>query len=444
MRSAFYSFLQRFSLIVLGLANFMLLIRLLSKPQMGVWALFLSITTIFETSKSSLLKNAHIKYVSGSLGSQEKSIIASSSLLINSLISLIFIVVILFFSDLIRQWHHFSGDLLAMLTAFIPGLVFTVFFSHFEAIQQSHFDFKGVFAGQLIRQLTFFFIILFHFVFHIVPTFTQLAIYQSISIALGTLVIYLFSRKYLHHKFNPTRSWTKRIIGFGGFTFGSGLISNIATNLDQIMTAAFITSPVAVAYYNVGLRINGFIDIPTYAASEIIFPKMSQALAEEGHGKVKYLYERMVSLLLALIIPIALFVIIFPKLIINIIAGSQYEPAAPILQLYMVASIIGPIQNQAANVLNSIGKPSLSFYVNAFCMACRLGITYVCITNITLYGAAVGSLLTAILCFWTWYFVIRRQVGVSLTSIPHYLFGFYKMVYTRAIKIIYKQKNIAG
>ena len=77
-------------------------------------------------------------------------------------------------------------------------------------------------------------------------------------------------------------------------------------------------------------------------------------------------------------------------------------------------------------------------------MACRLGITYVCITNITLYGAAVGSLLTAILCFWTWYFVIRRQVGVSLTSIPHYLFGFYKMVYTRAIKIIYKQKNIAG
>ena len=43
-------------------------------------------------------------------------------------------------------------------------------------------------------------------------------------------------------------------------------------------------------------RINGFIDIPTYAASEIIFPKMSQALAEEGHGKEKYLYERMVSL----------------------------------------------------------------------------------------------------------------------------------------------------
>src|SRR6266404_3543077 len=66
IRSAFYAILQRFSITLFGMINFIILIRSLSKAQMGTWALFLVITSIFEITKSGLLKNAHIRFVSTS------------------------------------------------------------------------------------------------------------------------------------------------------------------------------------------------------------------------------------------------------------------------------------------------------------------------------------------------------------------------------------------
>ena len=117
-----------------------------------------------------------------------------------------------------------------------------------------------------------------------------------------------------------------------------------------------------MAYYNAASRINGLVDIPSYAAADIIFPKIAKAVVEDGTEKVKYLYERMVGILLSFTTPAAIFIIIFPKSYYQFIAGSKYNAAAPILQMYMITGLMRPMQNQAANLLNSIGKPSFVFY----------------------------------------------------------------------------------
>jgi len=56
---------------------------------MGLWAFFLVVTTLFETTKSYLLKNAHIKFVGNN--NLEKASIASSSIIINATITALFI-----------------------------------------------------------------------------------------------------------------------------------------------------------------------------------------------------------------------------------------------------------------------------------------------------------------------------------------------------------------
>lgn len=435
IRSAFYSFLQRFSLTVFGLVNFIVLIRSLSKEQMGIWALFLTTTTIFETTKSALLKNAHIKFVSGSLDNANKSVIASSSLLINATLSIVFILLIVFFGRWLSDLFHAKDDLSSMLTWFIPGLVCMIFFSHFEAVQQSHFDFKGVFAGHLTRQLSFFIFILVQFFSGKPFSLVHLAIYQSISIFLGTIMIFLFSRKYLLYLFNPTMEWIKKILGYGSFIFGSGLVSSIFSNLDQMMIARFI-APVSVAYYNAATRINGFIDIPTYAAGEILFPKISLASAEEGTGKVRYLYEKMLSILLSFITPAAIFIIIFPKFVITLIAGPQYLAAAPILQLYMVTSLLGPIQNQAANVLNSIGRPGFCFFLNVISLLLKFCVTYLCLLKIGFYGAAIGTVITSVLSTILWYIIMQRQIGLKISNVFAYAVEFYKTIFSNSKKIL--------
>jgi lipopolysaccharide exporter len=439
IRSAFYTFLQRFSLTFFGFLSLALLTRSLSISQMGDWALFLTITGIFELTKSALLKNAHVRFVSGTKDAEEQVTVASSSFLINASISALFILFILFFSDWLGRWYHAGQQLSIMLKWFIPGLVFLVFFAHLEAVQQSNMDFKGGFAGYLVRQVLFFGVILGYKLTGTHLTLAALSIYQSMSIGIGTFVLYLYTKKYLVYRFRASMLWVNRIFGYGGYIFGGGILANISNNLDQLMTAKFI-SPESIAYYNVASRINLLVDIPSYAASEILFPKSSRASVEEGREKVKYLFERMVAVLMAFTVPAAFFIILFPKIITRVIAGPAYGPTALILQLYMITGIFRPAQNQAANLLNSIGKQKLVFVANLVYLLLFLGINYICLSKIGFYGAAVGTLITSFIGFAGWYLIMRREVGFEAANVWGFMLDTYRKVYAGAIKVMGRRR----
>jgi lipopolysaccharide exporter len=421
----------------------MLLVRSLTQSEMGTWALFLIVISIFETTKSGLLKNAHIRFVSASSDKKERTEIASSSLMINSLVTLVFIIFLWFCSDWLGEKLHAGHNLAVMLKCFIPGLLCMIFFSHLEAIQQSHLDFKGVFAGYLVRQLSFFAFIALHSYLHLPFTLAYLAIYQSISILTGVITLYFFSRKYLFHRLDVTKTALKKIISYGSYIFGSNVMANVFSNLDQIMTASFIQirSVTYVAYYNTASRINGLVDIPSYAAADILFPKSSRAAVEEGKKKVQYLYERMVGILLSFTTPAAIFIILFPKIIITIIAGAKYDAAAPILQLYMITGLMRPMQNQAANLLNSIGKPGLCFLINTIGLAINLIVNYICLVNFGFYGAAIGTLITCIIGSITWYFIMRKQIDLKMMNVIKYMLETYKIVYDFIVDFLNHKKK---
>jgi len=441
IRSAFFTFLQRFSLTLFGFVNFVILIRGLSKPQMGVWAFFLVVTSLFESTKSNLLKNAHVKYVAGN-NSSEKTVIASSSLILNALVSLLFILFLFLFSGALSTWLHTGEELENMLKWFTPGMIAMVFFSHLEAVSQSHFDFKSVFVGYFTRQILFFIIILSHQIFEIPFSLVHLAIYQSVSIGVGALVLFLFGKKHLLYRFNPSVIWIKRILGFGGYIFGSGILSSIFTNVDQLMIAKFTASKSFVASYNAATRISALVDIPSYAAAEILLPKVSQVNVEEGQQKIKYMYERMVGILLSFTTPLALFIILFPNLVITLIAGSQYADSAFILQLYMVSGMMRPIQNQAANILLYIGKARLCFFLNALYLAVNFLFNYLFLKEFGFYGAAMGNVLTCFLGTVVWYRVLQKSVGVQYSNILKYVVDTYKTIYTRVGLVVAKMRQV--
>src|SRR5688572_24438920 len=193
----------------------MLIVRLLSKPEMGTWALFLIITTIFETTKSGLLKNAHIRFITGLSDEVEKTEIGTSSLVINALISVLFVLFLVIFYRDIPFWLNAESDLGLMLIWFIPGLAGMVLFSHFEAIQQSNLEFKGGFIGNFFRQLTFVLLIVYELIAGNRLTLVELAFYQSISILVGTTILFDSTRKYMRFVFTPTLIGIKKIIGYG-------------------------------------------------------------------------------------------------------------------------------------------------------------------------------------------------------------------------------------
>jgi lipopolysaccharide exporter len=434
--------LQRFSITLFGLVNFLILIRHLTKPEVGIWAFFLVVTTLFETSKSNLLKNAHIKFVGSN--NEEKTTVASSSLLLNTAISALFILFLLFFSGRLSHWLGAGLELEHMLKWFIPGMSFLVLFSHFEAISQSHLDFKAVFAGHFSRQIVFFTIILIQAIFRIPFSLVQVVIYQSISIAVGSIVLYIFSRKHLQYVFDPSIKWIKQLLSFGGYIFGIAITSNLFANLDQLMIGKFTSSigklsanesHSMVANYNAASRISTWVDVPSYSAAEILLPKVSQVDLNKGHHQVTYMYERMVAVLLCFSTPVALFIFFFPKLVISLIAGAQYVDASFILQMYMLSALVKPIQNQAANIFLYIGKARLCFFLNLLFLGINSALNYLCFKQFGPYGAAIGNVIGCVLGTIVWYSILQRSIDVKYSNIAKYVVETYKTVYSKLILI---------
>jgi O-antigen/teichoic acid export membrane protein len=431
--------LQRFSITLFGLISYAILAhRGLSLPEMGVYALFQVVVTNFELAKSALLKGAHVKFMSMNDDEAEKTRIASSSLLVNALITVVFIVLLFFFSQVLGRLLHTGPELSDMLLWYIPGLVGMVLFSHLEATQQGHLDFKGVFAGYFARQVCFFVLILVQTVSGRPLRLTDISMYLSISVILGTIVLYMTTRKYLQHRWDYDGRWTKRLLGFGGYIFGSSIVSNIYLSLDQIMTAALLQSPAGVAQYNAATKINQFVDTPSFAAAEVLFPKAARASAQEGVEKVRYLFERMVSVLLCYTIPVAVIISFVPGLVLRLISGPAYVAAAPILQLYMIICVLRPAQLQAANLLNSIGKPGITFVMNVGYLVANLGIGYVCLKTIGFYGAAVGSVIAFLIMAVAWYYLMKKQIGFRMKPVFHYMREYMRMGYGYAVRLFAK------
>jgi O-antigen/teichoic acid export membrane protein len=407
---------------------------------MGIWAIFMVIITVYELSKNGLLKSAHIRFVSTTNNEEDKIKIAWSSLVINFLIALILIIFVVLFSKNISGWLNTGEELSKLLILFIPGILIMVFYSHYEAVQQSYLDFKSLFYGNLVRQSSFFFALLYDHFFKTDVNLKTILLYYTISLLLGTITFFIVGKKYLTFKIEPSIAWIKEIINYGKYILGSSIISNIYSNIDQLMTSKFL-NPIAVSYYNTATRISGIIDIPINAAADVLFPKMAQASTDQNSNKVKFLLEKTIALLLCLIIPTTIFIIIFSKLIIQIIAGSTYLESSLILQVYVIRMTIGVFQHQSANTLISIGKSKLHFLLNSIGFVLKIVITYFCLKYVGFYGAALGSLIMPTLNFIIWFFVMKKQIDVNAKNIMKYMLEFYQDRYEKTKIILIKKYN---
>lgn len=423
-QSTFFTLLQRSSIVLFGLTSYLILVRVLSESQMGIWALFLAIGTTFEMTKYALLKNGLITIFHTAKGNDEKSDVVSSSLLLNIGFTGIFIILILISSGFLsRYWE--TPALKPMLSWYILTSIALIPFSHYEYLQQANMEFKGVFAAYFIRQGSFFLGVL---ILVLLPekstSLNLLAILQSISVAIGSIISYLYCRKLIMHTFKPRLKWISSLLNYGKYAFGSGACANIFGSMDRYMSASLLNSA-TVAYYDVSARINNMIDIPTAATADVIFPQSARATIEEGTGKVKYMYERMAGILVGLILPISIITFIFAPWVITLISGRKYLASIPIIRISMIYAILRPIQIQGANILNSINKPNITFYLNICILITNLLLNYVYIKQFGFLGAAYGTLLSTLFSTAITFYLVHRAIKANFFNIFIYTKQFY-------------------
>jgi lipopolysaccharide exporter len=431
LKSGSYTLMLNIQQLLFGFGSFYLLVRMLDKQDFGIWTLFVATTSIFEMARSGLIQYALIKFLSES-PDEEKPKIVSASFILSGLIMCVCIAINLSIAGyLSRLWHY--PALVRMFILFNGVYILQGLLSQFQWIEQAHLNFHGILVTTMMKQGGFFLFIFVSFIFHSPISLVDLIYAQAVFTGIGMMAEYFFIRNYLKVSWHLHLEWIKKLFGYGKFVFGTYLGTVLSGSINQMMLGTMI-SPAAAGSYNVSIRIVNLTDIPTNALGAIVFPQSAKRFAIQGIEAGKYLYEKSVGTILALLIPLIIFVFCFPAYVVRLVAGAKYGEAVPMVQFIILTCLFSPFDRFFGVILDSIGRAKLNFVIISAFISISLVLNYFLIGRLGIMGCIYGTLIADIIVFIVRQSLLYKILNVNPLSPFHYAWRFYPEFFRQYIK----------
>lgn len=432
--SGVFSLLHRFSNAGFGFITFVIIIRILSKDQFGIWVLFLTVTSLNEVIRLAFIRNPLIKYLNSEDNSLYKDIV-TSSLILNIVLASAVSVIIWFGAYLLADlWE--APELVEMFHLYIVIYLIQIISTHSTCLSQANLDFKNQFYSLTVNKLTYTIILLYFFIYDISLKLSDLIFIQYFGVIAGAGVALFLSRKFQVVSFRFNKKWIINQFNFGKYSFGTSISSLVLKNTDSWMLSKIINTT-AVAIYNPAIRISNLFEIPIIALANTSFPKMAQRIREEGNSAAKYLYEKSVGTLLAVTIPAVAFVLIFAEEIVYIIAGDDYTSSANIVRVTMLYGLIIPFNRQFGTTMDALGRARLNFKILFITTFLNIVFNIVFIKYFGIIGAAYATFSSYTIVLIINEIILKSMINVKIINIINHFFKSYLLVFQK-IKNIYK------
>lgn len=431
LQSGFLSLMINFQNLLFGFGSFYLLVRMLDKHSFGIWSLFIATTTIFDSARSGMIQNALIKYLSDHAEKEHPVILAASFYLSGALMLVCIIINISIAGYLAAIWH--DHQLLGMFYAFNLVYLLQGILYQFQWIEQANLSFKGVLVTSMIRQGGFFIYILLVWSLHWSFSLMGFIWVQAACAFIAMLVQYFFIRRKLTLAATIDREWIKKLFGYGKYVFGTNISGILTGTINQMMLGALL-SPDAAGAFNVAVRITTLTEVPTNALGTVVFPQSAKRFAAEGKGAIKYLYEKSVGTLLAILIPSLGLLFIFPDFVVHTIAGNKYPETIPIIRLTVLYCLLTPFSRLFGTILDSIGKPRINFIIIVLFTTLELVLTWFFIISFGMLGAVYATLLACVVFFIVMQTILAKQLKINFLNTFIYAVQFYPEFYRNYIR----------
>ena len=422
IRAGFYGGLQKLSIPLSGLFITMILAhKTLSKQEMGVWALFMTITSIIEVIRQGMVKTALIKYFNQDDGAHKISVV-SAALFLNIMITVILSLLILFFTPLLSSTLK-APQLSTMLYLLQLGIFLMIPFSHFEWIMYAKAEFKGLFWTYLYRQGTTLLFIFLAFVIGFKLSLNQLALIYILGLLIGTFAAAKYVGEFIGKSFSFSKKWILQLFHFGKFVFANNINAFVFRSADQFMLSPLLGTTEFNASQNIAVRFINLSDLPSQTLGDILFPKASN-MNKENKGALKYYYEKTVGASLLVVIPVIAVVMLFPHAIIYVLAGPQYYDAIPYLQLISVTSIFLAYLKQFGVIMDSTGSPGINYAANTAIAIIQVILLYFFISKYQFIGTGYALVVSHIIGFIISQTILYRNYKINFLNAFKYAYGF--------------------
>lgn len=426
--SGIFNGLQKLSIPVFGVISTMLLAkRALTKDEMGVWALFLILTSFVELIRQALVKTSLIKYVNHTQRNEHPKVL-SAAFALNVIVSFALIAILACTAGWLESTLHADG-FAEMIYIFLIGIVLLIPFSHFEWILYGHSKFKALFWVFFWRQGITLLLLVVALMINGKISLNELVIYFLIGLVVGAIIGYRFAKPHLTNRYILTKEWMSKLWHFGKYVFGSGVSTLVFANAGGMMLSPLLGSTVYTASQSIAARVLNLADMPSQVLSDILFPKSASHEVSNNKARIKYYYEKTVGATICLALPFLLFIVLFPKFVIRILADEQYYDAAFFLQVTAISVLFLAFLKQWAVIIDSTGKPKLNFILISIMAIVNVALSYVMIQEWGFMGAAYALIATHVVGFIITQILLRKFYNISLLMCFVYAFRFYPEIF---------------
>lgn len=207
-------------------------------------------------------------------------------------------------------------------------------------------------------------------------------------------VVYLYRRYYRDFSTGVVEAGLKRRIAEYAVPL---TVTNTADVLDKridTILVGFFIGPVAVAYYTIGKQVVEFVGTPMSALGFTLSPTYEAQKAKGNPGTAARIFEEALSYGLLFYIPAAAGLILVAKPLVELVFGSEYLGAIPVVQVLAVYALLQSVTKVTSNGLDYLGRARERAIVKGISAVLNVILNVIFIPRIGVVGAAIATVVT--------------------------------------------------
>lgn len=425
IHSSKFTALTKFSNLFIHLVSFIVLARILTPMEFGVWGLFTTVFATIQTARISLIRNAFIRYMNQT-GKAEHRGLQASALVVSGMISVFIAGCFLVFAPALRDLLNAPG-LDTMLRWGALSILVSTITSQCEMSLTATGNFKAVSFQYLVRQTSFLLVVCFYWVSGLKLTATSLSVYHLLSIVLSMFVALNNAKAILKLGITGYRKWLPQLWHYGKFVFGTNVSAQTFRSADAYLTSALF-SPALSGLYNASNRISNLVDLPSQVLADVAFTKAAR-INNKDREAVRNMYEKTTGAIMVFSLPALLFILCFPEFVLHVLAGPDFVKAAPILRITAFFGFLLPFLKQYGTIMDATGFPHINFRTNLLAAVLNITFNFVGLKLFGYLGAALGTALTYTCIFIVTQRILHKKFGVTVGRVFGNMVSFYGVLF---------------
>jgi len=412
-RGATYMFAGGFAASVIGLITFVVITRVLSKEEMGIFAVLNLILSIAQTFGTLALTSAAVKYIAHYL--EEKQIdkaksVANLVLRICVVTSILSFCVLFFLAEWLSLWLFgtSSQTLLFQVLAFVLSfnILYLGVISFLQGLQKM---FELSFIG-----LIYAIIQNFLGIYLILNGLGLLGIVYGwlAGVVVSTLLSLALTYRYfgISRKSHPI----KPLIEFSLPLYLSQILTFFVGWVDQIFVLSFIGAVYLGVYY-IAVRASVVPSLIFTSIIAALFPQLSELYAQNGATSLKGAFHTSTRYAMLIGFPtiIGLATLAYP--IVILFAGLEYAEAAVPLIILCVSSLPTTLGVAITAILWAMGRTKIASLITVASIFSEMFVLYVALVylNVEILGAALSRVVAAVIGFALGTLSLKKNPGIS-------------------------------